>query len=99
MAVLLALAFAACSGDDGRPKLTDATKPWIETVVEDPSTLRQETHDGETVWVDEENQVIYSEDCKVTDALSKVEGAKYGAQPRDADGEGGANGYGSVCKT
>lgn len=97
MAVLLALAFAACGGGDTP---TGAKKnPWIETMVEDPSSLRQETHDGETVWVDEVDRIIYAEDCKVTRALAEVEGAKYGAQPRNEDGSGGAIGYTSICRS
>lgn len=92
LAVLVVLLIGGCSGDDTANPTT--TTMWI-TSVADPAKMRTETHDGHTVWVDDEERMIYVEDCDTARQLTSD--GPYGAQPRNEDGSGGANGYGFIC--
>lgn len=101
--VALALALFGC-GDDDNGEEADAITPeahsdqlseWAEQF--DADLTRADDYEGHEVWLDEDQQTVYVQDCAAGEKITG-EGGPYGPTPRNDDGTGGANGWGLVCQ-
>lgn len=92
----LVLVLGGCGGDDdgGEMKTGSDLPEWMDRFG-DVDVERREV-EGVEVFVDEENRMIYTENCDDALRLSE-EGQAFGPEPRNEDGSGGRNGYGTGC--
>lgn len=97
-ATVLLLAVGCGGDDDGSTDSTtttagDALPAWLTGLGQD---LPADVHADGDLYVSDSAETVYAEDCD--DARSATgEGGKYGPEPRNADGSGGAAGYAFVC--
>jgi hypothetical protein len=91
-AVTLLLLAAGCGSDGPAGPSGEAEQPGYEI----PEGAEKTTIEGVTVYVDEDERMIYTEDCDLAERITE-EGEEYGPVPRNDDGSGGETGYGSIC--
>jgi hypothetical protein len=76
----------------------DSSSPpeWVQQISSDASNVkRADDVDGADVWVDDEEEIVYTQDCDLAEELVS-EGGEYGPHT-DAQGEP-VNGYADICQ-
>lgn len=80
--LVLGVVVAGCS-DGGEPELSDFLQQW------ESQTERAPDYEGEPVLVDEEERIVYMDDCDLVDQATGS-GGPYGPSE-------GEPGYASIC--